>query len=171
MAGQPDLTMDISNLVLERHDPDGQLSQVYYNLNYLEDEDLEKVPVIDRDRLMAVEHEGNVYVLGEVNAAGSFEYTPSQTPLDYLAMAGGATPDAHLRFVVIVRPPRDPSALLEDSEIFAVDLIEAVTSGAPAASVSMEPGDILFVPDKGETINFSTILSSLSVLVNAVRLF
>jgi len=171
MAGAPDILNDITNLVLERYDRDGKLTQIYYNLNLLDNDELGRIPVLDRDRLTSTRHDGNVYVLGEVNEAGSFNYLPGMTPLEYLAMAAGPTPDAHLRFAVIVRPPHDPSVPMEESEIFEVDLVEAVTSGAPAASIPMQPGDILFIPDTGEQLSFSTILSGLSVLTNAIRLF
>ncbi len=170
MAGEPSLLNNKSSVVLENFDESGELTQIYYNLNLLDEEDLEQIPLHDRDHLHATIAEINVYVLGEVGEPGTYEYNPLSTPLDYLTLAGGANPDAHLRFVTIIRPPRDPQAPLEESETFTVDIVESITHGSPQ-SVMMEPGDILFIPDQGETIDLGTILSGLSVMVNAVRLF
>jgi protein involved in polysaccharide export with SLBB domain len=171
MAGRPSITSDVSNLILERHDEKGKLVQLFYNLDRLDEDKLGQIPVQNRDRLVAAQYEGNVYVLGAVTAAGAFLYNPMLGPIDYLALAGGPTPEAHLRFAVIVRSPRDPNAPLEESMLIPADLVETLTTGAAAASVPMQPGDILFIPDKGEPVTFSNVLSSLSVLINAIRLF
>ena len=171
LAGDPSQLRDISNIVLERRDDDGELSQLYYNLNLLGETELASLPIENRDNLRAMNYEVNVYVLGEVNLAGAFAYSPTMTPLDYLAMAGGETPESHLKFAKIIRPPRDPGAPLEESEIFDVDLVESIVHGTPQSTIAMQPGDILYIPPKGTQITIATVLSGLSVLVNTVRLF
>ena len=171
IAGNPRLQTDVSNLLLEKHDVDGNLEQIYYNLNLLDESKLQEIAVENRDRLVAVPYDGNVYVLGAVTAAGAYLYQPGSGPLDYLARAGGETSEAHLRFAAIIRPPRDPSEPLENGEIFQVDLVNSILSGDAQSPVPMEPGDILFIPEQGEVITFGTVLSGLSVLVNAIRLF
>jgi protein involved in polysaccharide export with SLBB domain len=171
IAGNPVLRADISNLLLEKHDIDGDLVQLYYNLNLLNESKLDEIAVENRDRLVAIPYNGNVYVIGSVTAAGSFLYHPGLGPLDYLALAGGETPEAHLRFAAIIRPPRDPSEPLENGEIFNIDLGNTLLTGESQSPVAMQPGDILFIPDKGEEATLGTVLSGLSVLINAVRLF
>ncbi len=171
MAGYPEQGTDVSSLILERHDNSGKLRQLYYNLNRLNEVELAQIPIENRDRLIAMEYPANVYVLGAVAAAGAFRYNPALNPMDYLALAGGPTSTAHLRFATIVRTPRDPTSPLTESDLYPVDLAEAITSGAPAADVPMLPGDILFVPDQGEVMTLSNVLQGLSVLINAVRLF
>jgi len=171
LAGQPGLTRDDANIVLERHDLDGNLVQLYYNLNRLSDEQLATISLQDQDRLIAVSYDTNVYVIGEVNEAGAFPYTAGLNAFDYLAMAAGPTPQAHLRFAVIVRPPEGVSASLEDSSLYPVDLGETLISGSAPSPVTMKPGDILFIPNFGTEVSISTVLNGLSVLVNAVRLF
>lgn len=171
MAGAPSLARDISNTVLERRDEEGELVRLYYNLNRVDEQSLAQIPLMDRDCMRVVGIEGNVYVLGSVNEAGAYPYVLTSTPLDYLAQAGGPTTDAHLRFAVVVRPPRNLAAPLEESTLIECDLVEAVISGTPPSDVAMEPGDILFIPDKGEKLTLGSILSGLSLLINAVRLF
>ncbi len=171
MVGQASLTRDISNLTIERYDEEGNLVQLYYNLNYLNDEKLAMIPLENRDCLKALSHEGNIYVFGEVNLAGAFAYNATSNPLDYITLAGGPTTDAHLRFAAIIRPPRDPASPTDESEVFALDIVDAVNRGTAPAAVTMQPGDIIFIPDKGEEVTLSNILSGLSVIVNAVRLF
>lgn len=171
IAGNPRLQTDISNLLLEKRDEEGRLVQLYHNLNYLDEGKIDEISIENRDRLIAVPYNGNVYVLGSVSEGGAFLYHPGSTPMDYLALAGGPTDNAHLRFAAIVRPPRDLSEPLENGEIFQIDLVEPVLSGVVQTPVPMEPGDILFIPDQGEVITFGTMLSSLSVLINAIRLF
>jgi protein involved in polysaccharide export with SLBB domain len=171
IAGPPTLDTNISNVVLERRDSDGRLERLFYNLNILNDEQLAQIPVENRDLITVLPTELNVYVLGAVTTAGAFPYSPTSTPLDYLAQAGGPVTDAHLRFAVIFRPPRDPSAPLEQGEAIPCDLVEPFLTGTAPAGVTMEPGDILFIPDRGEFLSFTEILSSIGVIVNAVRLF
>jgi len=170
-AGQPGLNSDISSMLLERYSESGELEQIYYNLNLLDEGQLNRIPLQNRDRLRVSTTVTSVFVLGEVGESGSFNYTPSLGPLDYIALAGGATPDAHLRFVSLVRPPRDPSAPLETSEVFQVDLVETINAGAASSRVAVQPGDIIYVPDRGEEFNFGDVLSSVGVVINAIRLF
>jgi len=171
LAGEPTHLRDIANIILERRDSEGTLSQLFYNLNLLEDAELARIEIEHRDHLTAVNYEVNVYVLGEVNLAGAYTYSPVSNPLDYIALAGGATGDAHLKFARIVRPPRDPNAPLDESDVYVINLMDMINDGAPMSSIGMEPGDILFIPDKGEEITMGAVLSGLSVLVNTIRLF
>ncbi len=171
IAGPPSLSTNVTNLVLERRDTDGRLVQLYYNLNYLDDESLAEISVQNRDHLHVLPYEENVYVLGAVNTAGAFEYSATSGPFDYLSLAAGPTPDAHLRFAVIFRSPRDLSAPLEEGEIIRCDLIESLLTGVSPAGVTMEPGDVLYIPDKGDEFRFSDVLSSIGVMINALRLF
>jgi protein involved in polysaccharide export with SLBB domain len=170
MSGPPLANRNISNMLIERRDEDGQVIQIYYNLSQLNNDQLEQIPLVNRDSLKILPSEVNVYILGAVNKAGALPYMASTTPLDYLALAEGPTKDAHLRFAVILRPPREPSAPLEASEIIPCDLLAPFLSEGPIGA-SMQAGDILYIPDKGQQATMDTVFTALSVLVNTVRLF
>ncbi|HEX9745958.1 MAG TPA: polysaccharide biosynthesis/export family protein, partial [bacterium] len=171
IGGKPNLTSNEANMVIERRDSDGQIIEMFYNLNYLSETELNELEIRDRDRLKLMPYDNDIFVLGEVNSPGSFGYSPTSTVIDYLAMAGGTTSDAHLRFVALLRPPRDPKAPLEDAELIQVDVTEALISGTIEEGFTLQPGDILYVPNKGQEITLGTVLSGMSVLVNAIRLF
>ncbi|MFH1675699.1 MAG: SLBB domain-containing protein [bacterium] len=170
-AGRPSMSQDISNMVLERRDADGVLSRLFYNLNYLDEPQLAQISLENRDQLSLIGIEGNIYVLGAVEAAGAFPFKSTSIPLDYLTLAGGPKDNAHIKFAVIYRPPRDPSAPLEDGQVWRCNLNEPVSSGRPSAEVELEPGDIIFIPDKGERITTGILFTGLSVLINSIRLF
>jgi protein involved in polysaccharide export with SLBB domain len=171
LAGGPEFDSNLANLILERRDINGELSELYYNLNVLRLDDLAAIPLCNFDSLKLLPYEKNVYVLGEVNEAGAYPYVPGKTPLEYLTDAGGPSDNAHLRFAALIRPPSDQFVPIEESEVIPVDLIETILHGTPSAAVAIEPGDILYVPDQGAGISISTIFTGLSVLVNAYRLF
>ena len=171
ISGAPQLTRNVYNMVIERRDETGRLAQLYYNLDDLQTDQLKQIPVEDRDTLRALPSEVNVYVLGAVNKSGAYAYQATLTPYDYLTLAGGPTPEAHLRFALILRPSRDPAAPLEDSTLIPCDLVEPLVGGEGPSGLAMEPGDILYVPEKGARATMETIFSALSVLVNTIRLF
>lgn len=171
LAGQPDTRHDVANMLLAKRDDEGSLVSLYYNLNLLDSNDLEMIPLDNHDQMAVLPYERNVYVLGEVNEPGFVEYQAGLTPIEYISMAGGTTENAQLRFIAIVRPPTDRLASIEDSQVFRVDLVETVLRGSPSATVAVEPGDIIFVPDKGRGFSIDLVFSSLSVMVNALRLF
>ncbi len=171
LAGGPEFDSNLANMILERRDTNGELSELYYNLNVLRTDDLAAIPLCNFDSLKLLPYEKNVYILGEVNEAGAYPYVPGKTPLEYLTDAGGPTDNAHLRFAALIRPPSDQFVPIEESEVIPVDLIETILHGTPSVPVAIEPGDILYVPDQGAGISISTIFTGLSVLVNAYRLF
>ncbi|MCX6646396.1 MAG: SLBB domain-containing protein [bacterium] len=171
LAGQPDSLHDLANMLLEKRDDNGDLISLYYNLNLLDETGLAEIPLDNHDQMEVLLYDLNVYVLGEVNEPGAIEYATSLAPLEYISMAGGTTENAQMRFAVIVRPPADHLAPIEDSEVFQVDLVETVLHGRPSATVAIEPGDIIFVPDKGQGFTMDSVFTSLSFMVNAIRLF
>jgi protein involved in polysaccharide export with SLBB domain len=171
IGGPPLPVRDPISMVLERRSPDGRLTQLFYNLGLLDREKLAQIPVQNNDNIKLLTAQTNVFVLGAVEVAGAFPYAAASTPLDYLSMAGGPKPEAHLRFAVILRPSRDPAVPMENSQVIPVDLVEPFLSGAVPPGLAMQAGDILFIPDKGEQMNTSTLIGIIGALVNTVRLF
>jgi polysaccharide export outer membrane protein len=171
IAGPPQINTNPAGMILERRDDEGRLTQLVYNLNILSDDELRQIPVENRDMLKVLANQTNVFVLGQVTTAGAYPYQASLTPYDYLAEAGGPTASAHLRFVIILRPSRDPLAPMEDSEIIQCDLGEPLVNENASSPCVIEPGDIIFVPDKGATTAMGDVFSALSIIINAARLF
>jgi polysaccharide export outer membrane protein len=102
------------------------------------------VPVYPGDRVM-VQRAGIIYVVGAVNRAGGFPLKGDQeqmTVLKGIALAQDLKPTAIRRGAVIIR--RNPGAP-EGHEEIPVDLKKVLAGRAP--DTSMQPNDILFVPD------------------------
>jgi protein involved in polysaccharide export with SLBB domain len=84
-----------------------------------------------------------VYVEGEVTKAGAVGLAPGMTALQAIAGAGGLTPDANSKALLI---RRDACGVAQGSEI---DLDTATNSPAQGEDVALMPQDILVVPRSG----------------------
>lgn len=83
-------------------------------------------------------------ILGEVRTPGSFVLDNELSALDVLSQAGGATNDANLSRVLLVRN----AAGNKKVEIY-LDLKKALSGEDYAANVALQSGDILYVPTRG----------------------
>jgi polysaccharide export outer membrane protein len=79
-----------------------------------------------------------VSVMGAVKNPGVYELKDRSSLMELVAAAGGATPVADLRRVAVTR--------VDGSGKAKVDLLAARTGDTPAA-VTLEPGDLIFVPE------------------------
>lgn len=84
-----------------------------------------------------------IYVEGEVAKAGSVALAPGMTALQAIAGAGGLTPDAGSKALLI---RRDACGTPQGSEI---DLDTAMNSPAQGEDLALMPQDILVVPRSG----------------------
>lgn len=82
-----------------------------------------------------------VFVTGEVAHPGSFDLRPRTKLLQVLALAGGLTPYAKGR-VVLLRDTRDGA----EDQRFEVDLKSIISGKRPADNLILQPGDTLIVP-------------------------
>ena len=82
----------------------------------------------------------SVFVLGAVSKPGVFRLTPQMSFLDALGQAGGPTVDADTGSLHLIRPAQGVN--------LQVDL-EDILQPAPGQNVSMEEGDIIYVPRSG----------------------
>lgn len=85
------------------------------------------------------------YVLGEVNAPGSFPVTGSETVLDAIIRAGGLTRRASESNVILSRPTYPDGCRL----VYPVCYGQIVQLGDTTTNYQLQPGDRVFVPSKG----------------------
>jgi protein involved in polysaccharide export with SLBB domain len=85
------------------------------------------------------------YVLGEVNAPGTFPVTGRETVLDAINVAGGLTRNASEQNVVLSRPtPPDGCRV-----VYPVCYSNIVQLGDTTTNYQVMPGDRIYVPSKG----------------------
>ncbi len=82
-----------------------------------------------------------VYVFGEVKAAGAVDYTPNMTALHALGAAAGPNTKANLHSALVLRRTGP-----QELEVYRVDLDQAVDGEAIAQDIYLQPNDIVFVP-------------------------
>jgi polysaccharide export outer membrane protein len=82
-----------------------------------------------------------VFVTGEVKSPGSYDLQPRTKLLQVVAMAGGLTPYAK-RKVIVLRDSRDG----RNDRRYEVDLDNIVSGKKPADNLVLLPGDTLVVP-------------------------
>jgi len=104
-------------------------------------------------------------VLGAVVTPGTMIYPEDKelNILTALSMAGGQTQTADLKKAILVRP----SATGGQPEITPINLW-AMSKGDLSQNITIKPGDVLFLPDKGGSrrgTEMLTILPSLALLL------
>lgn len=80
-----------------------------------------------------------IFVLGEVARAGTFAYSAGMTIVEAISLAGGFKESANTDNVVVTRRAADGT-----EQRIAIP-VEQVTRGL-AANLTLQPGDIVFVP-------------------------
>jgi len=85
------------------------------------------------------------YVLGEVNAPGSFPLSGRETVLDGVLAAGGLTRSAQAKKIVLVRPSQPDGC----REVLPVCFPQIVQLGDSSTNYQLRPGDRIFVPSQG----------------------
>jgi protein involved in polysaccharide export with SLBB domain len=84
------------------------------------------------------------YVLGEVNAPGSFQLKGRETVLDAIVTAGGLTSNAQRKGIILVRPTAPESCRL----VLPVAYNAIVQLGDTTTCYQIKAGDRLYVPSK-----------------------
>jgi protein involved in polysaccharide export with SLBB domain len=82
------------------------------------------------------------YVLGEVNAPGSFPLTGRETVLDGILAAGGLTDQASRKNIILSRPSAPDSCRV----VLPVCYNEIVQLGDTTTNYQLAPGDRIFIP-------------------------
>jgi protein involved in polysaccharide export with SLBB domain len=84
------------------------------------------------------------YVLGEVNAPGSFPLQGRETVLDGIIAAGGLTDRASRRNIILVRPTAPDSC----RAVLPICYNEIVQLGDTSTNYQLAPGDRIYVPSR-----------------------
>lgn len=173
LAGSISYTADLINTVITRFDDCGNVERLVFNLFPALDQPqlIEDFQLQNRDVIRIVPREQRVFVLGEVNLAGAFEFVEDSTVLDYVALAGGETPSAHLAWIAIIRQGRNRLDQLNQAEVIQVNFKE-IHKGLPLCTdVSLLPGDVIYVPPKGARFELSNVLQAVSTMVTSFAVF
>lgn len=84
-----------------------------------------------------------VYVVGEVESPGAYEVTSVSTAMQALYQAGGPTENGSFRNIEIRRG---------DERIAVLDVYEYLTEGSATGDVSLDQGDVVFVPVRSRRV-------------------
>jgi polysaccharide export outer membrane protein len=102
----------------------------------------EKVPVTVR---LIARNSKVYYVLGEVNAPGSFPISGRETVLDAIVAAGGLTRRANEVKILLARPTPACGCRI----VMPVCYPQIVQLGDTTTNYQLQPGDRVFIPSKG----------------------
>lgn len=119
------------------------------------------------DRIMIPEAQNRTYLFGAVARPGFYPYKEGDRLLDALD-ASGLAPQAELRQVRVIRVDRKSNTAVVDE----IDLENFLKKGDMSANVALNPGDVVFIPNKKRPIQIQDIfgfLSGISILDSAVR--
>lgn len=83
-----------------------------------------------------------VYILGEVNAPGSYPLSGRETVLDAIISAGGLTDRANEHKVILTRPASPNEA----RQIYPICYQQIVQLGDTSTNYQVKPGDRIYVP-------------------------
>jgi protein involved in polysaccharide export with SLBB domain len=87
-----------------------------------------------------------VFVLGEVNQAGSFTVSSLSTVTNALLVSGGVSTRGSLRSVQLKRG---------GNLVTTLDLYDLLLRGDNSADVRLQPGDVIFIPPVGQRVGIS----------------
>ena len=123
-------------------------------------DELQNPLVKDGDTIVIPELRRLVYVLGQVNSPGAFEYKEGRRLTEYISLAGGVKDRADLKKMVIIRQTDDKS------QVIPVNYEDIVSKGKGNLDIELKEGDIVYIPEvffKGWQ-DLTQILMSIGVL-------
>lgn len=107
--------------------------------------------------------EYQVYVLGEVGMPGVFPIRGEMTLLEAITLAGSPTKDAYLDKVHVVRGG------LKNSTILSINLNNIIKRGQVNKDITLQPGDIVYVPEQF-IVKVNTVIDRFLPMLRAVTL-
>jgi polysaccharide export outer membrane protein len=108
-----------------------------------------------------------VSVFGEVLRQGAITYQRGLRVTDYIALAGGPTPNANLGKVRVVRFQMGG---VPTKSVHTIDVDRILREGDIAFNYELKSGDWIYV-SRRFTINWGTILSTLALAVSILNLY
>jgi protein involved in polysaccharide export with SLBB domain len=169
MAGGPTPKANLRLLTLTRT---GQKEKMVVDLQELltkgHQADLSKNVVLQPgDTVVLPENENKYYIFGEVTRSEAYALKPNDRLLDAITTAGGATKEADLARVMLIRRGEDGRPIPQ-----TVDLKKMLRKGDLAKNHLLREGDIIFVPDrkrKRSIGELAGLLYPVSGLLNILR--
>lgn len=171
-AGEVMPERDLAHTVIERMDENGQLLFQIVELDkyYFAKEEPSLIPLTNGDRIKIFPRESHVTVLGAVNEAGRFGYSPGSGIMEYIALAGGNTPNANMGGVLVVRGKWRPGGAYEVAASFEVNAHD-YAKGKQTDAPPILPGDVIYLPER-DTLTKRDIASIItSFTISALALF
>lgn len=164
-----DITDDISGDYYIQ--PDGKLQLPFVgivNTNskdfyQLRTEIVERYDSLYRNPELTVLSLFRINILGEVSAPGYYYVTEEENLTGILALAGGATGDANLDNVYIVRGDRE----------IELDMQAIIKDGNTAANFGLMSGDQIYIPRSfwADPARFTWIFSLVALVITVIALF
>ncbi|HLV80402.1 MAG TPA: SLBB domain-containing protein [Chthonomonadaceae bacterium] len=127
------------------------------------------VKLASGDRLMVPEIRNRTYVYGAVGRPGWYTFKPGDRVLDALNGCGGPNSEANLSKVNVIHIDKAKNT----ATVVTVDIDKFLKKGDTKPNVALEPGDVLFIPNKKHAFSFNDILgvlSGMSLVGGAARL-
>lgn len=119
---------DLKRAYISRQDVQGHKTITIDLFRLFVEKDLSAdVAVVSGDVIVVPSIEEKVFVLGEVNEPGAFDYLPSHKPWEYIGLAGGPSERGSIRRTYVLR----------SEEKFPLKKV-----------LEVEPGDTIIVPEK-----------------------
>ncbi|MEO0230932.1 MAG: polysaccharide biosynthesis/export family protein [candidate division WOR-3 bacterium] len=106
----------------------------------------------------------HVSVFGEVLRPGAIPYQRGLRITDYIALAGGPTPDANLKKVRIVK------FINEKPVSMRINVEEIIKKGKNEKNFELKSGEWVYIPKKFK-INWGIVLNTLALTVSVLNLY
>lgn len=117
------------------------------------------VRLLSGDLVIVPETKSRVVIMGQVVKPGPYLLKPGDRVVDVLSSAGGPTPGAGTQEIGIIRPGTPKPS------VTPVNLDKFYKSGDMSQNLALQPGDIIYVPEKARGLEWGTILQTLGGLV------
>lgn len=115
------------------------------------------VPLESGDLVIVPETTSKVVLMGQVTKPGPYAIKPGDRLVDVLSVAGGPAQTADTKQIGVIRQP----APGQKPVVTPVDLNKFYKDGDMSQNLALEPGDVIYVPEKAKTLDWTTILSTL----------
>jgi len=108
------------------------------------------------DRILIPEIRNRTYIFGAVNTPGYYNFKIGDRILDALKSSGGATKDADFAKITVIQmsKARDKGG---KASMLMVD-IGKIKKGDLSGNVALEPGDVVFVPDRKRGFQLNDVM-------------
>lgn len=116
-------------------------------------------PLSSGDLVIVPETKSRVVIMGAVAKPGPYLLKSGDRVVDVLSNAGGPTQNAGTHEIGIIRQKESKPT------VTPVNLEKFYKSGDMSQNLALEPGDIIYVPEKARGLDWGTVLQTLGGLV------